>query len=158
MTDPTFIENIPSQEGHPQLTPESVNYLASAAKWGKFLAILGFISIAFLVLAGLLMGVAFSVMGDKMAAMGGMMATIPPAWISAFYIIIGVIGGIPVYLLNSFSNNVSKAIRNNNTTSMTTALKRLKGLFAFIGIYTIVLIAIYIIVIIAVASTALLAL
>jgi hypothetical protein len=156
MTETNYTENNLTQEGHPQLTPESVAYLATAAKWGKFLAILGFISMGFVILAGLAMGLIFSVMGDKMEGMGGLMSASTSSFVSILYIIIGVITGIPLYFLNSFSNNVTKAIRNNNTTTMTTALRRLKSLFAFIGIYTVAMIAIYIIAILVFASRAML--
>ncbi|MBK7030674.1 MAG: hypothetical protein IPH45_16355 [Bacteroidales bacterium] len=158
MTETSFTENNLTQEGHPQLTPASVAYLAIAAKWGKFLAILGFISIGFVVLAGLSLGLIYNVMGDKMDGMGGIVTASTSGFVAVIYVIFGVITFIPLYFLNSFSNNITKAIRNNNTTTMTTALKRLKSLFVFIGIYTVAMIAMYIIVILVFASRAMLAL
>ena len=157
MEEATFTPANPDQLSHPQLTQQSITYLLTAAKWGKFLAILGYISIAFILLAGLLMGLVFSFMADKLAAMGGIATMIAPKWITIFYVLIGAIGFVPVYFLNSFSNNITRSVRNNDTNTMTTALKRLKNLFVFIGIYTIILIVIYIIAIIVVAGTALIA-
>jgi hypothetical protein len=142
---------------HPQLTPDSIAHLVVAAKWGKFLAILGFITLAFVLLAGLLMGLVFSFMEDKLATMGGIGTFVNPKWIIIGYILIGFIGFIPVFFLNSFSNNVTRSVRNNDTNTMTTALKRLKSLFVFVGIYTIAMIAIYIIAIIVIAGSALIA-
>ena len=147
----------PDEISHPQLTEKSITYLLAAAKWGKFLAILGFIIIAFILLAGLLMGLVFSFMEGKLATFGAIATMISPKWIAIIYFFIGVIGFIPVYFLNSFSNNVTRSVRNNDTNAMTVAIKRLRGLFKFLGIYTIILIAIYIIVIIVVASSALIA-
>jgi len=146
-----------AETSSPQLTPESINHLLVAAKWGKFLAILGFIVIIFMVLAGLLISLAFSIMGDKMASLGGNYSLLSSGIMSAIYIILGVIMAVPVYFLNSFSNQVSKSVRNNDTRAMTLALKRLKNLFVFTGVYTILMIAIYIIAVIAIASAALLA-
>jgi len=157
MEEKTFVPGDLSQSAQPELSPEGISYLMTAAKWGKFLAILGFISIAFVLLAGLLMGVVFSLMEDKLGSLGGMATMISPKWFSILYIVFGIIGFLPVYFLNSFSNNISRSVRNNDTQSMTVGLKRLKSLFVFIGIYTIALIALYIIIIIVVASTALLA-
>jgi hypothetical protein len=156
MEDKTFNPMDPAQSDHPQLTPKSITYLLIAAKWGKFLAILGFITIAFMLMAGFLMGLIFSLMEDKLAAMGGIATMIAPKWFSILYLLLGIIGLIPVYFLNSFSNNVTRSVRNNDTKTMTVALKRLKNLFLFIGVYTILMIAVYIIVIVVVASSALL--
>lgn len=146
-----------AEASSPQLTPESISYLLVAAKWGKFLAILGFIVIIFMVLAGLLISLAFSVMGDKMASLSGNIPVLSSGVMSAIYLVLGIIMAIPVYFLNSFSNQVSKSVRNNDTRAMTLALKRLKNLFVFTGVYTILMIAIYIIAVIAIASAALLA-
>jgi hypothetical protein len=157
MEETTFTSTDPNQATQPQLSPEGINYLMTAAKWGKFLAILGFISIAFVLLAGLLMGVIFSLMEDKLASFGGMATMISPKMFSVFYIIFGIIGFLPVYFLNSFSNNISRSVRNNDTHRMTIGLKRLKSLFVFIGIYTIALIALYIVLVIVITSAALLA-
>jgi hypothetical protein len=150
----TSTENSTSQ---PQLTQEAINHLLVAAKWGKFLAILGFISVAFVFIAGVLMGLVFSLMQDKFESMGGIAAMLGPKWISILYFLIGFVGFIPVFFLNAFSNNVTRAVRNNDTGTMTLAFKRLKALFVFVGIYTIAIIAIYIVAIIVIASSALLA-
>jgi hypothetical protein len=157
MEEKNFAAIDPSSPSQPQLTEEAIGHLVTAAKWGKFLAILGFISVAFIMLAGLLMGLVFSLMQDKFASMGGFVAMIGPKWISILYMALGVIGFIPVFFLNAFSNNVTKAVRNNDTGTMTLAFKRLKGLFVFVGIYTIAMIAIYIIAIIVIATSAMLA-
>jgi hypothetical protein len=157
MEEPTYKQSDPNGEIQPQLTSEAIKHLLTAAKWGKFLAILGFICIAFILLAGLLMGLIFSFMADKFSSMGGIATIIPPKWFSFLYILLGIVGVIPVYFLNSFSNNITRSVRNNNTGTMTVALKRLKSFFVFVGIYTIAIIALYIIIIIVVASAALLA-
>lgn len=147
----------PTDPQQPQLTPQSIGYLLTTAKWGKFMAILGFITVAFMIIAGLLLSLVFSFLGDKIPAEGGVLTAIRPALLSTIYIILGIIALIPVIYLNSFSNNISKAVRNNDTDTMTKAFRRLKNLFTFLGVYTIVIIALYIIGIIIFASAALLA-
>lgn len=145
-----------SNNDQPQITPQSLKYLLTAAKWGKFLSILGFISIGFLVIAGLLMSLVFSIMGSEMQEMPGLFSKVSPTVLSIFYIVLGVVFLLPVYYMNSFSNNVSKAARNNDTMALTMALRRLKNLFAFAGIYTIAILALYVIIVIAVATSAIL--
>jgi hypothetical protein len=157
MEDSTFIQSDNHDSSQPQLTQKAIGYLVIAAKWGKFLAILGFITIAFILIAGLLMGLVFSLMKSQIASMGGASALISSKWVAIPYLIFGILGFLPVYFLNSFSNNITRSIRNNDSNAMTVAFKRLKNYFVFIGSYTIVLLAIYLIVIIVIASTALMA-
>ncbi len=143
--------------GSPQLTPEALRFLMSAAKWGKFLAIIGFICLGFLILAGIFMGLIFTIMESKMTSFLGSGMLIAPKWLSVFFVLFSVITFLPVYFLNVFSNKVTRSVRNNDTNNLTSAFRNLKNLFAFIGIYTIVMIVIYIIIIILFASAAALA-
>jgi hypothetical protein len=147
----------PPDSQQPHLTSEAIGYLVTSAKWGKFLAILGFITVAFMIISGLLLSMVMNILGDKLTSGNAIFTAISPTVIGMIYIVIGIISSFPVFYLNAFSNNISKAVRNNETGNMTQAFKRLKNFFAFIGIYTIVLIAIYIIAIIVAASAALLA-
>ena len=142
----------------PQLTPEAISYLLNAAKWGKFLSILGFICLIFVLLTGVIFGLVFSLMADKLEAMGGFSMSIPPFWMVFSCIAISVIGFIPISFLNSFSNNITRSVRNNDNAALTLAAKRLKNFFAFIGIYTIVIIAFYLFLLVVAAITAMLSL
>lgn len=134
----------PTQSSHPQLTPESVSYLVTTAKWGKFLAVLGFIVIGLLVLFGLLFGVIIGVMQSDIL----MEQNLPfsPALLSLIYIIIALIMVIPCIYLNNFSNKVAASVRANDTNTMNQALRNLKNLFLFTGIYTIVVIVLYVLI------------
>jgi hypothetical protein len=78
-----------------------------------------------------------------------------PKVLSLIYIIIAAIYVIPVFFLNSFSNNVSKAVSLSNTENMTTSLRSLKNLFVFIGISTILILTFYTIILIVVGTAAL---
>ncbi len=135
----------------PQLTPESADYLLKAAKWGKFLAILGFIITGLLIVAGIIMGFVMNSVQDDMNPVG---MAFPPVLFSIIYIIFAAIYIIPVIFLNTFSNNAIKAVNDSNTESMTISLKNLKNLFVFVGVSTIVMLALYTIALIAVGITA----
>ena len=124
----------------PQLTPESASYLLKAAKWGKFLAILGFIITGLLILAGIVMGFVLNSVQDEMNPAG---MAFPPVLFSIFYVIFAAIYIIPVIFLNAFSNSAIKAVNNEDTESMTHSLRNLKNLFVFVGVSTIVLLVIY---------------
>jgi len=135
----------------PQLTSKSVIYLLKAAKWGKFLAILGFIVSGLLIAGGIIMSFVLNMVSEEMFPLN---MPFSPKILSLIYIIIAGIFLIPVIFLNSFSNNAIKAVNLSSTEKMTTSLKSLKNLFVFVGISTVVLLALYTIILIAVGTAA----
>jgi hypothetical protein len=72
-------------------------------------------------------GLVFSLMADKLEAMGGFSMSIPPFWMVFSCIAVSVIGFIPISFLNSFSNNITRSVRNNDNAALTLAAKRLKN-------------------------------
>lgn len=138
----------------PQLTTESISYLLKAAKWGKFLAILGFIVSGLLILGG----IAMSFVLNKISGADELVpVNLPfsPFFLSIIYIAIAVIYLIPCIFLNTFSNNAIKAVNLSSTEKMTTSLRNLRNLFVFIGISTIVLLTIYTLTLIVLGTAAL---
>jgi hypothetical protein len=126
------------------LTDTAIGFLKESAKWANFLAILGFIGVGFMVLAGLGMGAFLS-----MDAGMGDVSFISPVLIAVIYLVMGILYFFPVLYLYRFGRNTQEAIQRNDTASMTTALQNLKSMFRFSGIMAIVLIALYIVAIIA---------
>ena len=139
-----------NQKELPLLTPESAAFLLKTAKWGKFLAILGFIVTIFLFLAGILMSFVLGMLPDEMIPLN---MPFSPRVFSVIYIVIAGIYIVPVIFLNSFCNNAIKAIENSSTANLTVSLKNLKNLFVFVGISTIVILSFYTIILI-IAGTA----
>jgi len=139
----------------PQLTTESVDFLIKAAKWGKFLAILGFIITGLMLIAGILMSFALNLVNDEMVPLN---LPFSPKILSIIYIIIAGICLIPVLFLNSFCNQAIKARKLSSSEHMTGSIRNLKNLFVFIGISTVVFLALYTIVLIIIGSAALMSL
>jgi len=139
--------NIPNNL--PQLTDISARYILKAAKWGKFLAILGFIVTGLIICAAIAMGFVLDSFKDEM-----MPLDIPfsPSVFALFYIVFAVLYVIPVIFLNSFCNNVIKAIQQSSTEFFTISLRNLKNLFMYIGISTIILLTLYTMAIIVVGA------
>lgn len=134
----------------PQLSAEAVTYLLKAAKWGKFMAILGFIVTGLLVVAAILMSFVLNTLSDEMVPLDMPFSSMVFSFI---YIIIAGIYVIPVIFLNSFSNNAIKAVNLSSAENMTASIRNLKNLFVFIGISTVVILTLYTIVLI-IAGTA----
>ena len=135
----------------PQITAESASFLLKTAKWGKFLAILGFIVTGLLVLTGILMSFVIGMLPQEMVPLN---MPFPSSVFSIIYIIIAGIYIIPIIFLNSFCNNAMKAINLGSTEHMTNSIRNLKNLFVFIGISTIVILAFYTIVLVLVGAAA----
>ncbi len=128
--------------------------LLTAAKWGKFLAILGFIGIGLMVVAAFFMGSIFrmSGMNDVSPMPLGNMTSM----ITIMYLIIAVIYFFPVWYLFKFSENAKKAVLNNQQMSVTEAMNYLKRMFKFMGVFTLAIFGLYAMAIIASLSGALL--
>ena len=142
MEESKNLSSIGTQAEIPQLTAQSVSYILKAAKWGKFLAILGFIVSGLLILGG----IAMSFVLNKVAGTDELIpinTPFPPAIFSVIYIVVAVIYLIPVIFLNTFSNNALKAVNLTSTEKMTISLRNLKNLFVFIGVSTVILLIIY---------------
>ncbi len=118
--------------------PQTLNYFSEAAKWGKFLSIIGFIFCGLMVLLGIFAG-------STLAALGGSEAVsmIGGGFFTAFYIIIAIIWVMPFVYLYNFSSKMQVAIRNNDQQTLNHSIKNLKSLFKFLGIFTIIMLSLY---------------
>lgn len=124
------------------ITPEIKEFLRETAKWGKFLAIVGFVMMAFLVILGIFMG---TFMGSMMAGMpdtaglGGAMG----GAIGFIYIIIALIYIFPLLYLYRFSTKVKVAIAQDDQQYLYESFLNLKSLFKFMGIFMAIIVGFY---------------
>ena len=136
------LENTNQVESPLSLNSEIKSYLLETAKWGKLLAIMGFIGMAFLILVGLVMAIGLS-------AFSGMASTgLPLAIMGVLYIVIAVIYYFPVSYLFKFSTKMKKGLTSNEQQTVTEGFENMKSLYKFLGILTIVVLSIYVIAII----------
>lgn len=120
------------------ITNESREYLREAAKWGKFLAIVGFIFVGIIALGALFAG---SILGGSLGREMGF----PGAgiFITLLYLAFAALYFFPCLYLYNFSAKAKLALLTNSTSGMTEALKNLKSMFKFMGIFTAVILGIY---------------
>jgi hypothetical protein len=120
-----------------QIDPSSQAALSDGAKWGKFLAIIGFIFCGLIVIGaiglGVYLGSAANVMGTAYA--GGM-----GLGISMVYIFMAAIYFFPCLFLYNYSNQIKEAIATSNQEAMAKGFSNLRTLFKFVGILMIVVI------------------
>lgn len=132
--------NSPFDSFELQLTESAKTFIRETAKWAKFLSILGFISIGFMVLAALAMfvmgGTIASMTSSPIGALGGAMAGI-------LYLLVALLYFFPIRYLYMFSSKMKKAFESNNSQEMTNAFENLKSHYKFIGILMIILLSFY---------------
>jgi uncharacterized membrane protein len=117
-----------------ELLKETLQNLNETRKWTRFLAIMGFIFLALLVVLGFAIGSIFSSLGEN--------AGLPlnGSLFGFIYSIIALIYFFPVLYLYKFSSFTKKALINQNTSDLNEAFKNLKSHYRFMGIITIVMI------------------
>jgi hypothetical protein len=116
---------------------EITNYLMETAKWGKFLAIVGYVSIGLLGLLAIFMMVGLSAMSDFSGT------EFPVGAFGFIYIIMGAMYYFPVTYLYKYAVQIKKGLKSNDITTITAGFQNLKSLFKFMAIVTIVILSIY---------------
>jgi hypothetical protein len=127
---------------------QAYEYLESTAKWAKFLSIVGFIMIGFMLLAGLFAGSVFTLFSSEMNQSGAMSAA-EGTILSVVYFVFGVIYFFPCLFLFQFSSRMLTALHSSDQATLNSSLSQLKACFKFFGIVTIVCIGMYILFILA---------
>lgn len=141
MDDYSFLPEQKSEELI--VTPQAREFLRETAKWAKFLAILGFVMMGFLVILGFFMG---AIMSNSYGAMG--YPGFPSWFFSALYIIMAAIYIAPLYFLYQFSNKARIALDSNDNQLLTEALGFLKSHYKYIGILMIIVLGFYVLLIV----------
>ena len=128
------------------LSSEDKNYLHSAARWARFLGIVGFVGTAFMLIATLLimvlgLGSVFSALTAD-SPYGGIAKGM------ASFMTIFLLGIVVLYFFMSlymynFGTKTKLAVEQDDSTTMTEGLKNLKSLFKLWGIVAAVFIGLY---------------
>ncbi|HET6723947.1 MAG TPA: DUF5362 family protein [Chitinophagaceae bacterium] len=121
-------------------------HLSEAAKWAKFLAIVGFVVCGLIVIAGIFAGSFLSVMSGAYSdeyrgstaltsGMGAVMAVM--------YIGMAILFFFPYLFLFRFANQMKSALNTNDQQTLNSSFQNLKVMFRYVGILTIVLLSFY---------------
>jgi len=138
-----FEQNVSRREL--QLTEVIKSNLVEAAKWAKFIAIIGFIGTGFMVVVGLFFG---TIMGMVSRLEGTETAALPPffgAIIAVVYILLAFLYFFPIKYLYDFSSKVKRAVELTDQDLFSEAIFKLKSHYKYIGILMIVMIGLYIV-------------
>lgn len=121
------------------ITEEIRSYIYETAKWTKFLSIVGLVFSAFLALMalsanGIIEGLAAATPGNPLVQLG-------TAFLTVYFLCISLILFYPSFLLFKYSNAVNTAILYADQENFTIAMKKMKSIFKFWGIITIIVLA-----------------
>jgi hypothetical protein len=119
-------------------------HLGEAARWAKFLAIVGFIMCGLIVLIGLFFGSFMGIFADKYG--NNPYNDIPTnsgfaAMVAIYYVVIAVLYFIPCLFLYRFANKAKMALASNDQELLNGSLQNLKATFRYVGIITIIILA-----------------
>ena len=126
-------------------TPQS--FLSEAAKWGKFLSVVGFIFCGLLVVASFFAPRLYSNMAAYQSLSPGM-ARAASVVITLLYLCFAVVLFFPSLYLNKFSAKMKIALSSANQENFEESLLNLKSLLKFYGIFTIIMLSFYVLIII----------
>lgn len=125
--------------------------LLSAAKWAKFLCILGTIGVVLMVLIAVLM-MFFS------TALSSMASNLPfGAYMGFLYLVIAAIYIYPIIKGFQFANGTKAACLTDNTSELARGFAGLRSLFKFMGVLTIICMVLYALIILGAIVVALVA-
>lgn len=143
MEDQTQFENLEEQK-YPQLivTEDMRSYIYDMAKWANFLGIVGLVISAFLLLAALTVGPTINA-NPEMAKMLGQLGAMDGTTISIVFLIYGALIFYPSLLMMRYANKAKQGVLYGDQENLNEATSRLKSIFKYFGVLTIVFIVLY---------------
>ena len=125
-----------------QVSPASQIFLSEAARWGKFVSIIGFI------FCGLMVFIAFFIPTLIMSLppysqMASSMTSAMSVGLTIGYLLLSLLIFFPCLYLYKFSMKMRVALSSISQESFETSLQNLKSLLKFYGILFIVLLSFY---------------
>ena len=135
------------------ISQASRDHLIEISKWAKFLAIIGFIGIGLIVLAGIFMGSIGNLVESRTMMDGG--SSFPGGLLTFIYLIMAGIYFFPVYYLFRFSVKMPQALGAADNVGFDEATGYLKSHYKYMGIMMIIVLSLYALVIVGVIIMAL---
>ncbi len=138
-------------------------HLKIAARWAKFLSIVGFIGCGIMILVSFFIGTIFSSINSmkSLAAAGNDMpvsSVSGPTFsylMTGFYLIFAILYFFPTLYLYRFATQLKLAIQHENQDYLDGSFQNISKMFRFIGICTVIMLLLYGVIIICTVGLAL---
>lgn len=137
------VEEVGHEDEQLVVTEEIRSYIYETAKWTRFLSVVGLVFSAFLALMafsanGLIEGMATVAPNSPLVQLGSTFLTV-------YFLCISLMLFYPSFLLFKYSNAANTAVLYADQENFTVAMKKMKSVFKFWGIVTIVVLALNVI-------------
>ncbi|MEN9918488.1 MAG: hypothetical protein RL662_924 [Bacteroidota bacterium] len=127
------------------ITKEAYGFLREIGKWTKFFVVLWGVSLFFMIVFFAFTG---AMLGVVQASMG-LTSPVASLWVTVLMpISMALTNCPPLYYLYRFSNNISKALAENNADELASAFRFLKSHYKFLGILTIIVLFVYVVLVV----------
>jgi Family of unknown function (DUF5362) len=129
------------------LDQTSKSHLSEAARWAKFLAIMGFIVCVLIALAGIFAGSFFEEYRDRYEGFGRNreVSTRGLGAIAAvFYVLVALLYFFPCLFLFNFASKMKSALLSNDQNVLNRSFQNLKKTFRYVGVLTIIVLCFWI--------------
>ena len=133
-----------TEEMQPLILDAEGSYnMQQVARWGKFLAVTGMVFLGLMLLFVVFMSfVMFGVIGSSDAGANALAAGFSIVYAFMMLVVLAIYI-YPIYALYKFSVQSKLAINTKHQQLFNSSLRHLKGLFMFMGIFTLVIVCIY---------------
>ncbi|MEP7229988.1 MAG: hypothetical protein ABI691_07035 [Ginsengibacter sp.] len=136
-----------------QVSPGGLSYLTESARWGKFLAIMGFILCGFMVLLAFFIPALFTQI-PPYSSMSSSMSSGVKVGMTIVYLFLALMMFFPCFYLYKFSVKMQSAVKAISQENFDESLMNLKSMFKFYGVFTIIILSLYALIIIVSILTA----
>lgn len=130
-----------------QVSPQGLSYLTESARWGKFLAIMGFISCGLMIVLAFFIPTIFTQVpsyNTMPSSLSGVMKT----GMTIVYLLLAILMFFPCFYLLKFSAKMQSAVKTVNQENLDESFMNLKSMFKFYGVFTITILSVYLLMII----------
>jgi Family of unknown function (DUF5362) len=136
------MENLDLLNNDLQVTPQAQSYLTESAKWGKFLAIMGFIFCGLMVILAFFIPAYLLQMPQYSTTPSGFTSGMK-AGMTVLYLLMALLFFFPFLYLYRFSTKMQIATKNISQENFDESLMNLKSMFKFYAILTIIMLSLY---------------
>jgi len=133
------------------ITPRMIDCLRQTKPWVRFLSILGFIGVVFMLVAGLVM-IAVGAVGARFAREFG--GGVGAALLGLLYILMAVLYVFPSVFLFRYASAIARMTLGHPAEAMETALAAQKSFWKFVGVLMMVMLGLYAVILVVVIAVA----
>ncbi len=130
-----------------QVSQHGLSNLTESARWGKFLAIMGFIFCVLMVIIAFFIPAVFMQV-PPYNSMSSSFNSGMKIGMTILYLILALMMFPPCFYLYKFSVKMQSAVKTVNQENFDESLMNLKSMFKFYGVFTIIILSVYALIII----------